>query len=185
MFVLVAIACSLCELQVCLRHRLPEDHNCTKLSTNSKRTAITIPHKPLQMKDPKSLKSLKSRKMAAKVALMKLKLHSKGDNSLPDSERLYFSVHALTLKSTPVPLFVSRKWTVGKAIDFMSNKLNLHNDNNKVSKLKLRLCSAATGEIIAANLILQSAIEDELLFNGSTIVIALINEGEQYVNVNY
>lgn len=40
----------------------------------------------------KKPRSVKAQKIAAKVQLMKLKMKSKGDNSLPQTERVYFLV---------------------------------------------------------------------------------------------
>ena len=179
----VPITCSLCGNQLCLKHRLPEDHNCVKLPIKAKSTTATK-HltSPFEIRSQKKLKTLKSQKMAAKVALMKLKLHSKGDNGIPTSERLYFSVHPVILNSTPLPIFVSSKWTVGKAIDFMANKLKLHNENNKISNSKLKLCSASTGEVISPDLHLHTVMENDLLFDGSSIVIAPLNEDDQNLN---
>ena len=180
---LVSVICSLCEEQFCLNHRLPEDHNCCKLNTRKQlKTRVSETEKrPVEVKEIeiRKPKSAKSQKMAAKVALMKLKLHSKGDKSLPDSERLYFDVHALSLRSHSAPMFVSCKWTVGKAIDFFSHELSLLNENNKASSAKLRLCSANTGEVISADLLLQTVVEKQILFNGSSVVIARLNEDEQ------
>ena len=182
---LVPILCSLCTQQLCLKHRIPEDHQCSKLiSRKDHKPSIAVQKQPVDVRQPKKFKSAKSQKMAAKVALMKLKLHSNGDKGLPDSERLYFAVHALSAKSPPKPLFVSSKWTVGKAIDFMSHELKLPNTNHKASSKKLRFCSAVTGEVIAADMLLQTVVEKELLFSGSSVVIALLNDCDQYMDLS-
>ena len=45
-----------------------------------------------EQKTPKKLRSVKAQKTAAKVQLMKLKMKSSGDKSLPQEERVYFLV---------------------------------------------------------------------------------------------
>ena len=48
--------------------------------------------KSTDQKTPKKLRSVKAQKTAAKVQLMKLKMKSSGDKSLPQDERVYFLV---------------------------------------------------------------------------------------------
>ena len=48
--------------------------------------------KSSEQKTPKKLRSVKAQKTAAKVQLMKLKMKSLGDKSLPQEERVYFLV---------------------------------------------------------------------------------------------
>ena len=56
---------------------------------------------------PKKLRSVKAQRTSAKVQLMKLKMKSCGDKSLPQEERAYFLViiNNLPIKSIFVPYF--------------------------------------------------------------------------------
>ena len=60
-----------------------------------------------QSQAPKKLRSVKAQRTAAKVQLMKLKMKSCGDKSLPQEERAYFLViiiiNSLPIKSICVP----------------------------------------------------------------------------------
>ena len=170
---LVPVVCSLCHQQHCLRHRLPEDHACSALPPKRLENLPVFQPKPVELKSRK-VKSIKASKMAAKLALMKLKLHSKGDQGLPDNERVYFSVYVQNLQSIPQSLFVSSKWTIGKALDYMCHHLKLQNNNDKSSDLKLKLCCESTGDAIRTDVTVQSVLDNALLFNGSSVVIALL-----------
>ena len=181
---LVSITCSLCELQLCLQHRIPEDHKCTKLKAKKVGKDASRSQQPISLQQPKKRKNAKSDKMAAKVALMKLKLHSEGHKGIPDSEKLFFAVHALNVQSPPVPLFISNKWTVGKAIDYMAAKLKLQNDNNKASNLKLKFCTESNGNVVPSEMVLETALKNEILFNGSSVIIALLPEKSLKCDLN-
>ena len=174
---LVPVLCSLCKEQVCLSHRIPEDHNCIKLKVKKKPVSVSNQlHQQFEMKQPKSLKSAKARKMSAKLALMKLKLHSIGSNELPEEERAYFFVHAHNLKTSAKPFFVCKSWTVGKVVDFLANKLNLSNQNHVINCAKLRLCSADSGDVIMPDVTIQNIFDNELLFNGSAVILKYVEE---------
>lgn len=63
--------------------------------------------------------------MATKLALMKLKGRAKGDNAVPQSERIFFSVDCPNKQQNPKPLdlWMSKVWTLGKAIDFVARQV--------------------------------------------------------------
>uniref|UniRef100_A0A3Q3LUL5 Zinc finger, AN1-type domain 1 n=1 Tax=Labrus bergylta TaxID=56723 RepID=A0A3Q3LUL5_9LABR len=79
----------------------------------------------------KGRKGAKNSATAAKVALMKLKLHAAGDKGLPQTERTYFQVY-LPKESTASsqPMFFCSKWSVGKVVDYAASLANLKNNNN-------------------------------------------------------
>ena len=62
--------------------------------TATKAVVKEILAKSSEQKTPKKLRSVKAQKTAAKVQLMKLKMKSIGDKSLPQDERLYFLVRS-------------------------------------------------------------------------------------------
>ncbi|XP_070333563.1 AN1-type zinc finger protein 1 isoform X2 [Odocoileus virginianus] len=91
---LVPIMCPYCEKNFCLRHRHQSDHNCEKLEIPRPRMAASqklvkdvIDSKTGETAS-KRRKGAKNSETAAKVALMKLKMHAAGDKSLP--QRLSF-----------------------------------------------------------------------------------------------
>ncbi|KAM9690420.1 AN1-type zinc finger protein 1 isoform 3-T3 [Dama dama] len=98
---LVPIMCPYCEKNFCLRHRHQSDHNCEKLE-------IPRPHMAASQKLVKDVidsktgetaskrrKGAKNSETAAKVALMKLKMHAAGDKSLPQivSDVVFLTSH--------------------------------------------------------------------------------------------
>uniref|UniRef100_D3ZQI4 AN1-type zinc finger protein 1 n=1 Tax=Rattus norvegicus TaxID=10116 RepID=D3ZQI4_RAT len=90
---LVAVICPYCEKNFCLRHRHQSDHECEKLEIPKPRMAATqklvrdIVDAKAGGAASKGRKGAKSSRTAAKVALMKLKMHADGDKSLPQKER--------------------------------------------------------------------------------------------------
>uniref|UniRef100_G1T7L5 Inositol monophosphatase 1 n=1 Tax=Oryctolagus cuniculus TaxID=9986 RepID=G1T7L5_RABIT len=86
---LVAVLCPYCEKNFCLRHRHQSDHECEKLEIPKPRMAATqklvkdIIDSKTKETASKRRKGAKNSETAAKVALMKLKMHADGDKSLP------------------------------------------------------------------------------------------------------
>lgn len=87
-------------IKKCLFSRLQQDHNCPEYTapkhsmTATKAVVKEILAKSSEQKTPKKLRSVKAQKTAAKVQLMKLKMKSMGDKSLPQEERVYFLVRS-------------------------------------------------------------------------------------------
>ena len=88
------------------RHQ--QDHDCPKLVLPQKSMTATkavvdeiLSSAPAPPKTEKKVRSVKAQKTAAKVQLMKLKMKSIGDKSLPQEERIYFlvSIHYLHITS--------------------------------------------------------------------------------------
>ncbi|KAM9303802.1 AN1-type zinc finger protein 1 isoform 3-T3 [Morus bassanus] len=87
---LLPVLCPYCEKHFCLRHRHQSDHECEKLDTPRPRMAATqqlvkhiIDSTKNEEAKSKKRKGVKNSETAAKVALMKLKMHACGDKSLP------------------------------------------------------------------------------------------------------
>ncbi|KAF6323894.1 zinc finger AN1-type containing 1 [Rhinolophus ferrumequinum] len=82
----------------------------------------------------KRRKGAKNSETAAKVALMKLKMHADGDKSLPQTERTYFQVFLPKgSKEKSKPMFFCHRWSIGKVIDFAASLASLKNDNNRLT----------------------------------------------------
>ncbi|CAM4500193.1 unnamed protein product [Lepidochelys olivacea] len=87
---LLPVLCPYCKKLFCLRHRHQSDHECEKLDTPKPRMAATqklvkdiIDSKKEEAVRSKRRKGAKNSETAAKVALIKLKMHACGDKSLP------------------------------------------------------------------------------------------------------
>ena len=94
-------------MELYVRHQ--EDHHCEKLEPAARemRSTKALVENILSSADHgeksaavvKKPRSVKAQKTAAKVQLMKLKMKSNGDKSLPQTERVYFLVKTETMKS--------------------------------------------------------------------------------------
>ncbi|NXD21954.1 ZFAN1 protein, partial [Spelaeornis formosus] len=100
---LLPVLCPYCKKHFCLRHRHQSDHECEKLDTPKPRMAATqqlvqhiigkyrgIYSKKSDEEKSKKRKGAKNSETAAKVALMKLKMHACGDKSLPQVRHVCF-----------------------------------------------------------------------------------------------
>uniref|UniRef100_A0A8C3TUB5 ZFAND1-like ubiquitin-like domain-containing protein n=1 Tax=Catharus ustulatus TaxID=91951 RepID=A0A8C3TUB5_CATUS len=126
----------------------------------------------------KKRKGAKNSETAAKVALMKLKMHACGDKSLPQTERIYFQVFLPKgSKEKSKPMFFCSKWSIGKVVDFAASLASLKNDNNKSTSQKLRLCHTASGEALPFEHTLETWLSDKdyPLYNGGNIILEYLD----------
>ncbi|CAH2315188.1 AN1-type zinc finger 1 [Pelobates cultripes] len=128
---------------------------------------------------PKNVrKGAKNSETAAKVALMKLKLHAVGDKSLPQTERVYFQVFLPKgMKEKSKPMFFCKKWSIGKIVDYAASLASLKNDNNKAAAKKLRVCHAETGQILPLDNTLETWLSstEGPLYNGGNIILEYVD----------
>uniref|UniRef100_A0A8C5NYD2 Zinc finger, AN1-type domain 1 n=1 Tax=Jaculus jaculus TaxID=51337 RepID=A0A8C5NYD2_JACJA len=185
---LVAVICPYCERNFCLRHRHQSDHECEKLEIPTPRMAATqklvkdIIDSKAGGPTSKQRKGAKKSATAAKVALMKLKMHADGDESLPQTERIYFQVYLPKgSKEKSKAMFFCHQWSIGKVIDFAASLANIRNDNNKLTAKKLRLCHVTSGETLPLDQTLQTWItkKDCPLYNGGDVILEYLHDEEQ------
>nr|XP_042126724.1 AN1-type zinc finger protein 1 isoform X1 [Peromyscus maniculatus bairdii] len=131
----------------------------------------------------KGRKGAKTSGTAAKVALMKLKMHADGEKSLPQTERIYFQVYLPKgSKEKSRAMFFCQRWSIGKVVDFAASLASLRNENNKsTAKQKLRLCHVPSGEALPLDHTLETWItrEDNPLYNGGNVILEYLNDEEQ------
>ncbi|KAJ8419174.1 hypothetical protein AAFF_G00006730 [Aldrovandia affinis] len=177
---LLPVLCPHCHKNFCLAHRHQDDHKCEKLEMPKPRMAATqqlvknIVESKKGLPASKGRKGAKSSATAAKVALMKLKLHATGDKGLPQTERTYFQVWLpKEAKDTSLPMFFCSKWSVGKAVDYAASLAGLKNNNNVLTAKKLRLCHPQTGEALRMDDTLLSwlAHSECPLYNGGNVIL--------------
>lgn len=173
---LVPVVCGLCSVQFCLKHRLPQDHNCPSIKKKAERPVV---EKAKYQPNPYKLKVFKTKKaerMAAKVAVMKLKMNARGHKGVPTTERVYFNVFVKSIDSdNVVPLFVSSRWTVGKSLDVAADEAKVSNFNNVGEKAQYRLdlVHASTGETLQCDKTIESLLKADVLMNGSSLILAM------------
>uniref|UniRef100_UPI00398EC166 AN1-type zinc finger protein 1 n=1 Tax=Pristiophorus japonicus TaxID=55135 RepID=UPI00398EC166 len=180
---LVPVICSYCEKHFCLGHRHQSDHDCEKQEVPKSRLVVTqqvvketVATNAVPLK--KGRKGAKNNATAAKVALMKLKLHAVGDKSIPQNERVYFQVYLPKgNKEKSRSMFFCSKWSIGKMVDNAASLLNLRNDNNILASKKLRLCHSESGSVLPMGHTLELWITstDCPLNNGGTIILEYLD----------
>lgn len=135
------------------------------------------------------LRNAKARQMAAKVALMKMKLHARGDESIPQTERVYFWVALPRTtfesdeiassggqsKKTDVPTFFCERWSLGRAVDFLSSQEKIRNANNVASARKLRFFRHEDGKQLEdLSKTWKDIVEEKTVFSGSPLVFEYV-----------
>ncbi|XP_061821763.1 AN1-type zinc finger protein 1 isoform X1 [Nerophis lumbriciformis] len=180
---LLPVICPQCEKHFCLAHRHQDDHKCEKLEIQKPRMAATkeLVQRIVESKDgskSKGRKGAKNSATAAKVALMKLKLHAVGDKGLPQTERTYFQVY-LPKESevSSQPMFFCSKWSVGKVVDYAASLASLKNNNNVLAAKKLRLCHPVTGKALRQDDSLHSLLTspEDPLHNGGNVILEYLD----------
>ncbi|XP_061660695.1 AN1-type zinc finger protein 1 [Syngnathoides biaculeatus] len=177
------VICPQCGKHFCLAHRHQDDHKCEKLEVQKPRMAATkeLVQRIVESKDGskrKGRKGAKSSATAAKVALMKLKLHAAGDKTLPQAERTYFEVYLPKGgHATSQPMFFCSKWSVGKVVDYAASLASLKNNNNVLAAKKLRLCHPETGKAFRMDESLHALLTDpeEPLHNGGHVILEYLD----------
>ncbi|XP_071381766.1 AN1-type zinc finger protein 1 isoform X1 [Centroberyx affinis] len=180
---LLPVICPQCEKHFCLAHRHQDDHKCEKLEIPKPRMAATkeLVQKIVESKaglPVKGRRGAKNSATAAKVALMKLKLHAAGDKGLPQTERTYFQVYLpKESKDSSQPMFFCSKWSVGKVVDYAASLASLKNNNNVLTAKKLRLCHPQTGEALRMDDTLLSLLAhpESPLFNGGNVILEYLD----------
>jgi hypothetical protein len=150
--------CSTCNRSYCLKHRMPEDHDCKnvprpgaasgggrqQVSTALSRLKIWAENKRnedtnrrLSGKKTGFLGMGKSSGSAAAVALREanaLKREAKGEASIPTDKRVYLHVEASSdttkAKYPTGKFFYNADWTVGRVLDIAAKALQVQNVNN-------------------------------------------------------
>ena len=135
---------------------------------------------------PKKLRSLKAQKTAAKVQLMKLKMKSNGDKTLPQTERIYFLV--TPPKSTGKSasgVWVSSGWVMGRVVDSIADTMGVQNFNNIGNREKLKLFRGVDGASVCEDMSvgLKTVLESEELFNGDKVILEYVSNNESNIDI--
>lgn len=152
----------------------------------------------------KALQSSTKVKTASKIHLMRIKQKALGPKSIPVSDRVYFAVkkpisvepkavkiiqdvnnikplESLNLEpdlKDTVPLFISTKWSLGRAIDSICDTCNIKNENNKMGDTKLRLFRQLDGYCISPlkmDVEISELLKNEVLIEGDRLVVDYID----------
>ncbi|PGH11862.1 hypothetical protein AJ79_04659 [Helicocarpus griseus UAMH5409] len=147
------VQCNECNRQYCLKHRLREDHDCSKLTplgarparqgpTQAEKARLAFSRLRTWGKDKSSnvasnlAPKPKPNSAAARMArLTELKKKAKGDPNLALQKRIYLHVEAsadtTTAKFPTGDFYFDSAWSVGKVLDDAAKRLQVQNVNNR------------------------------------------------------
>jgi len=192
----VGVRCDKCNRTYCLKHRMPEDHDCKNViplgarvskdgtveKTNKEKIRLGFGKlrtwgKSQQADMEKRMAELKPKpkpsSAAARMAeLNKLKREAKGDDRITAAKRVYLHVEAeketTRARMPQMGLWFSEDWSVGKVLDDAAKRLQVHNINNQAGNEedRLRVFHVEGGRVLEFNEKLGKAAQ-----SGNTIVL--------------
>ncbi|XP_014779279.2 AN1-type zinc finger protein 1 isoform X1 [Octopus bimaculoides] len=172
------VVCDKCGADVCLKHRHSWDHKCLE-EEEKEEVSKTAEHvgkileKASKPKPQGTAKpSAKVEKMAAKLALMKLKMKAVGDKNVLSENR----VHLLAFLpkqsgQESKALYFYKALKVGKVIDKLSDNYNILNKNNRSDDKCLALFCHSDGHRLPVEKSLEELIKLEEIFDGSSVIL--------------
>ncbi|KAI4206300.1 MAG: hypothetical protein LQ346_001125 [Caloplaca aetnensis] len=181
----VGVACSTCNRKYCLKHRIPEDHECSKIIPVGARQGPGISQADKARSALGRLKLWGKEKQAAVlpkpkpstaasrvVALNQLKRMAKGDEKIEPERRIYLYVEAeantTTSKFPKGAFWYNKAWTVGRLLDDAARGLQVQNVNNRGGgeEARLRVFHVEGGRLLEFG----ERVED-VLAQGNTVVL--------------
>ena len=170
------VLCDKCKANHCLTHRHYDSHQCVQ--NQSPKTTTTAVKKPVINSSAPNVKGTKNEVLARKVALMKLKQKAIGQTSVPFTERLYFKINYQKSSKQNVfdtkDVFLSKEWSVGKCIDWLSTQLEIINNNNNPSAPKLVLSTDSSSDSFSMSDTLKHLESEGLLQSGDNLCLKYI-----------
>lgn len=182
----VGVACSTCNRKYCLKHRIPEDHDCKNIIPVGARQGIRGPSQVDKARSALGrLKLWSKEKQAAvlpkpkpstaasrAVALNQLKRTAKGDEKVPLEKRIYLHVeteaNTTTSKLPKGAFWYNKAWSVGRLLDDAARGLQVQNVNNRGGgeEERLRVFHVEGGRLLDFG---EKA--EDVLAQGNTIVL--------------
>ncbi|KAJ5929628.1 hypothetical protein N7454_006578 [Penicillium verhagenii] len=167
-----AVRCQNCNHKYCVKHRLPEGHDCAKITplgarqTNGQTANETIKSMFSRVrtwgKDTQAAGAnlvpkpkLKPGSAAARaVGVNTMKRTAKGQANVPVDKRLYLhTVGTADTQAAQPPsgdFYLDSSWKVGRVLDDVAKRLHVQNLNNRVGgeEAKLRIFHVESGEFL-------------------------------------
>lgn len=183
---LTPVTCPDCGLACCLTHRHPAGHACAAWQAQQEDAARRLPDfqradalqaerlaaSPVVAGAASSAGSERARRTARTVQLMRLKQRAVGAGAVPLGDRRYLLLLAPGGRGAPRPVFVSRRWTLGRTVDALADLCGAVNDNDKSGARRLLLYRYADGGRVGDAM--DTAIEalpEGQLDNAETVVL--------------
>ncbi|KAI2796363.1 TEL2, telomere maintenance protein 2 [Blomia tropicalis] len=158
--ILETINCMHCEKRFCLKHRHKTDHNC-EFEFNDSQSNLVVEKlerkkyvenilKRMNLSTGVTIKNRgkKNDALALRVAEMKLRSTSVGQESIPVEERIYFFISFVPNENSfgqegkmfrDKPMYLCREWSIGKCVDWLAKHFDLTNRNNDLTQPRLVL----------------------------------------------
>ncbi|KAL8863812.1 MAG: hypothetical protein Q9174_007540 [Haloplaca sp. 1 TL-2023] len=182
----VGVVCSTCNHKYCLKHRIPEDHDCSKViplgarqktigSSQADKARSALGRLKLWGKERQAAvlpKPKPSTAASRAVALNQLKRSAKGDAKVPVEKRIYLHVEAeantTTSKLPKGEFFYNKAWSIGRLLDDAARGLQVQNVNNRGGgeEERLRVFHVEGGRLLEF-----SEKAEDVLAQGNTIVL--------------
>ena len=183
----VGVVCSTCNRKYCLKHRIPEDHECSKITPlGARQSSIGVMRQTDKAKAALGrLKLWGKEKQAAVlpkprpstaasrvIALNQLKRTAKGDEKVPLDKRIYLHVEAeantTTSKLPKGEFWYNKAWSIGRLLDDAARGLQVQNVNNRGGgeEERLRVFHVEGGRLLEFG---EKA--EDVLAQGNTIVL--------------
>jgi len=171
----MAVTCPSCRKNFCLKHRMPQDHECIieQRKKERKEHQKEVEAKRGKYDSAVTAAAAKNNPTALKVAMMKMKMRAKGDERIPPERRFYLEV-VYPIESGVVPkmMFFDCNFSVGKILDKVAEEGKIQNDNNKANSEKLFIILLKTGTPLPNDLLLK---EIDGLVSGDSILLGTLN----------
>ncbi|KAL2005891.1 hypothetical protein VTN00DRAFT_10384 [Thermoascus crustaceus] len=182
------VHCQNCNRRYCLKHRLREEHDCSKLTPLGARPAGhgggPAPKETLSAmfsrvrawgKDKTSNLTTSTHKprITTVSQLNNMKRTAKGDAKIPADKRLYLHVVGTSESQKAEPpsgdFFFDSRWKVGRVLDDAARKLSVENVNNRGGgeESRLRIFHVESGRFLEFS----DVIGAEPVKQGHTIVL--------------
>lgn len=185
-----AVRCPECNREYCLKHRLREEHNCSKdvpLGARPAGNAATTNETFRSMfsrvrtwgKDKSQAATAgltpkpKANSPAARMTeVNNMKRSAKGDPAVPADRRLYLHVVGTSDTQTNQPptgdFYFDKNWKVGRVLDDAAKRLRVENLNNRVGEeARLRIFHVESGDFLEFS----ESIGQGKVASGNTIVM--------------
>jgi hypothetical protein len=149
--------CPDCKIAFCLKHRLPSDHKCAKLSHPTVSSSSTVQETKtedfttiLKKKIEETIKKYTSTPPASrKQYINNMKNSASGDAKVPADKRFYLEIVFPVESNIPSKFFFfDQSKRFGQVLDHVAAVGKVKNENNIAGKPKLVLVSLKTGKPI-------------------------------------
>lgn len=150
------IQCDYCQIKHCLKHRHQDDHACPHLQPANKKRGNSAASRLLakiaqKKKDLTALGKSRPQRASKSSTKMRVKLKAVGDPNIKESDRFYLevkfpaeSMSGRPMKKAPRSVWVNKDWTIGRGLEFISDKFDIENKNHMQNAKKLHLTHATT-----------------------------------------